>query len=99
MENTLFRIVQEALTNIRRHSKAHRADIRMLQDKGEIMLEIRDDGVGFDPEHIPDDRFGVRGIIERARLFGGKARIRSEPDRGTLISVRLPLDILEGEER
>jgi two-component system sensor histidine kinase UhpB len=98
MENTLFRIVQEALTNIRRHSKARRADIRMLQDKGEIKLEIRDDGVGFDPERIPEDRFGVRGIVERARLFGGQARIKSEPDRGTLITVRLPLDMLEAEE-
>jgi PAS domain S-box-containing protein len=97
MENTLFRIVQEALTNIRRHSKARRADIRMLQDKGEITLEIRDDGCGFDPQRIPEDRLGVRGIVERARLFGGEARIKSEPGRGTLLTVRLPLDVLEME--
>jgi signal transduction histidine kinase len=93
MENTLFRIVQEALTNIRRHSRAQKADIRMVQDEGQIKLEIRDDGCGFDPDKIPEDRFGVRGIVERARLFGGSARIKSELGHGTLVTVRLPLDV------
>jgi two-component system sensor histidine kinase DegS len=67
----------------------------MVQDKGEIILEIRDDGVGFDPDRIPEDRFGVRGIIERARLFGGEAKFKSEAGRGTLLTVRLPLDVME----
>ena len=95
LETTLFRIVQEAMTNIRRHARARRAEIRLVQDEGQLKLEIRDDGVGFDPKAIPEDRFGVRGIVERARLFGGSARIRSEPGRGTLIAVRLPLGLDE----
>ena len=65
LETTLFRIVQEAMTNIRRHARARRADIRLVQDEGQLKLEIRDDGVGFDPKAIPEDRFGVRGIVER----------------------------------
>jgi two-component system sensor histidine kinase DegS len=95
LETTLFRIVQEAMTNIRRHARARRAEIRLVQDEGQLKLEIRDDGIGFDPKTIPEDRFGVRGIIERARLFGGSARIRSEPGHGTVIAVRLPLGLEE----
>lgn len=93
LETTLFRIVQEAMTNIRHHSKAMRADIRLIQDEGRIRLEVRDDGVGFDPKNVPEDRFGVRGIVERARLFGGSAKIRSAPGHGTLIAVSMPLDL------
>jgi PAS domain S-box-containing protein len=93
LETTLFRIVQEAMTNIRRHARATRADVRLIQDEGQIRLEIRDDGIGFDPKQIPSDHFGVRGITERARLFGGSARIKSAPGHGTLIAVSLPLDL------
>ncbi len=95
LETTLFRIVQESMTNIRRHARASRAEIRLVQDEGQIKLEIRDDGTGFDPEHIPEGRYGVRGIVERARLFGGSAQIKSELGRGTLVAVRMPLDLEE----
>lgn len=98
LETTLWRIVQEAMTNIRRHARARRADIRLIQDEGQLKLEIRDDGVGFDPKRVPEDRFGVRGIVERARLFGGSARIRSEPGHGTSVSVRLPLGLEEDQD-
>jgi PAS domain S-box-containing protein len=91
LEGTLFRIVQEALTNIRRHSKATQAEIRLHERDGYLRLEIRDNGVGFDPQRIPDDRFGVRGILERARLFGGTANVQTMPGQGTRIFVKLPI--------
>jgi signal transduction histidine kinase len=56
-------------------------------------LEIKDNGSGFDPEEVPEDRFGLAGIRERARLFGGGATIESQPSQGTLITVKLPLEV------
>jgi PAS domain S-box-containing protein len=91
LEGTIFRIAQEALTNVRRHSSAQRAEIR-LQQRGEwLLLEIRDDGIGFDLPTVAEDRYGVRGIIQRARLFGGAATINSSPGAGTRIQVELPV--------
>jgi PAS domain S-box-containing protein len=91
LEGTIFRIVQEALTNVRRHSKATQAEIRFHERDGVLRIEIRDNGIGFDPNKLPEDRFGVRGVAERARLFGGTARVESAPRRGTRICVKLPI--------
>ncbi len=90
LEGTVFRVVQEALANVRRHSQAEHVAIRMTQDGQRIRLEIQDDGVGFEPTRLPVDRFGVRGICERARLFGGLADVVSAPGKGTTISVEFP---------
>jgi signal transduction histidine kinase len=59
-------------------------------------MEIRDWGIGFDPTAIPKNRFGLAGIRERARLLGGKCRIRSKTGQGTSIVVELP--VVEREE-
>jgi PAS domain S-box-containing protein len=92
LEGTIFRITQEALTNIRRHSHAEHAAIELHEADQRLLLEIRDDGVGFDPERVADDRFGIRGIFHRARLFGGAATIDSRPGQGTRLRVELPLE-------
>jgi len=55
-----------------------------------LQLEIEDRGIGFDPAHVNDDRFGLQGICERARLLHGRARIESAPGKGTRIVVDLP---------
>ncbi len=91
LEGTVFRVVQEALTNIRRHSQAKHVALCMIQDDRVVRLEIQDNGVGFDPAQLPSDRFGVRGICERARLFGGRAEVVSAPGKGTTIAVEFPL--------
>lgn len=91
LETGIYRIVQEAVNNIRRHSKADRAEVRLAQIGNRIELVIRDSGVGFDPAGIRDKCFGVRGILERARLLGGSARVDSLPGKGTRIAVSLPL--------
>jgi signal transduction histidine kinase len=91
LEGTIFRIVQEALTNIKRHSQARRAEVRLTQRDHRIHLQIRDWGIGFDADQVPGDRFGLKGILKRADLVGGQARLVSKPGEGTTILVDLPV--------
>ncbi len=77
LEATIFRIVQHAINNIQRHSRAERAEIRLSQQGEWIHLEIKDWGIGFDPSNVSEDRIGLQGIRERARLMRGRAEIDS----------------------
>ncbi len=91
LEGTVYRIVQEAITNVRRHSKSDRAEVRLTQVGDRLRVEVRDWGVGLDPNGVHRKRFGLRGIRERARLLGGRAKIESAPGKGTRVSADLPL--------
>jgi signal transduction histidine kinase len=91
LETALYRIVQEGLSNALRHSNSRRVGIRLTQRDGLIHAEIEDWGQGFDPGRVPQDRFGLQGIRERAKVFGGRAVIDSAPGRGTRIAVVLPV--------
>jgi len=91
LETALYRIVQEALTNARRHSQSRRVRVRLLQQGRRLRVEIQDWGVGFDPEKVDHSRFGLKGIRHRAELFGGSTTIESRPGQGTRILVELPL--------
>lgn len=91
LESALFRTVQETLNNARKHSRSDRIRIHLSQNAKHVSVEIRDWGVGFDPEQVGDDQYGLRGIRERARLLGGTARIESKPGEGTRVYVELPL--------
>ncbi|MEX2113879.1 MAG: PAS domain S-box protein [Pirellulales bacterium] len=93
LETALFRIVQEALTNIARHSGSQNALVELHRTPATILLDISDDGRGFDREAVAPGRFGLRGIEERARLFGGQAKIDSAPGKGTRIHVEMPFDV------
>jgi PAS domain S-box-containing protein len=90
LETTIFRIVQEALANVERHSQSKQAEVYVGQRDGTIRIEVRDWGKGFDPETIADGHFGLEGIRERARLAGGWAAIHSAVGRGTEVVVELP---------
>lgn len=90
-EGTIFRIVQEALTNVRRHSGAPEAEVRLIETDGRLHLEVRDWGIGFDPDDVPDDRFGLQGMRKRADLVGGQAQIISVRGEGTRVVVDLPV--------
>lgn len=93
----LFRIVQESLTNVLRHADASCVSIQAWLDGGEIMLEMRDDGKGFDVEQVPErPSLGILGMRERARHFGGQLSVRSEAGTGTVVVLRLPV---EGDSR
>jgi two-component system sensor histidine kinase DegS len=92
----LFRIVQEALSNVERHAKATRVTVGLEIDPERLRVTIVDNGVGFDMDTVlrdPDkwDHFGIRGILERARLVGGEGKIESKKGRGTTIVVNIPL--------
>jgi len=88
----LFRILQEALTNIAKHAGATKVDIQLVADGGEVTLEIRDDGKGL-PENqsARADAFGLRGMTERARVHGGWLEISSQPGKGTTVMAAVPL--------
>lgn len=94
--STIFRIAQEAINNIVRHSKATMVDISLHQQGPEIILEVNDDGQGFDmviahDEALQLQHLGLLSIQERAELAGGELKIRSAPGRGTHISVCVPM--------
>lgn len=95
IETTIFRIVQESLSNARKHAEAQAVTITLDQpDQNHVCVVVRDDGIGFDPHHVPEDRFGLEGIRQRARLLGSEAEITSAAGRGTTIRVTLPLSAL-----
>ncbi len=91
LENAVFRIVQETLTNIRRHSGSRKAVVELRFDDQSVSAEVRDWGAGFDLGSVCEDCFGLRGIRERARLLGGQAEIVSTPGEGTVVQVCLPM--------
>ncbi|MCM2330340.1 MAG: PAS domain S-box protein [Pseudomonas sagittaria] len=88
----LFRVLQEALTNIMRHAQAHSVEVRLSREADELQLSISDDGVGFDPAQIRTGSFGLVGMRERVAMFGGNLRLDSTPGQGTTLYVRVPLD-------
>ena len=99
--STIFRIAQEAINNIVRHSKATEVDISLHQQGAEIFLEVSDDGQGFDMANVRDEalqlqHLGLLGIQERAELVGGDLKICSKPGTGTKVHVSVPL-ALSGE--
>ncbi len=91
-KSAVFRIVQEALTNVARHAKASRVEVRVARDEDAVSIAVRDNGVGF---NMPDERSrysrGLLGMRERAYLLGGTFSIVSAPGKGTSLEVRIPL--------
>ncbi len=88
---TLFRIVQESLTNVTRHAEASQVDIGLSLEAEHIRLEITDNGKGFDPSQVGGNSFGLLGMGERLEALGGKLRIDSAPGRGTRLHITIPL--------
>jgi PAS domain-containing protein len=100
IEVTLFRVLQQALANIRQHSEAEEASVRLEQLDDRVLLEIRDSGTGFDAgELLQDDHVGIRGMKDRVESLQGSLDISSS-DMGTSIVVELPAcDALGREHR
>jgi signal transduction histidine kinase len=89
---TIFRIVQESLTNVTRHAGASRVEIILLQRADELIVEVHDNGKGFDPASAAMTRsFGLLGMRERAAVLGGSIDIISTPEQGTVVSLRIPM--------
>lgn len=89
IETTLYRIVQESLTNICKHGEAKEIALQIRQQDGTIEMSIADNGRGFNPQQNTTG-FGLQGMQERAVALGGKLHVESQPDRGCCISISLP---------
>jgi two-component system, chemotaxis family, CheB/CheR fusion protein len=88
----LYRVTQEALRNVVKHSGARRATVSLVAAKDRIVLSISDSGVGFDPENVRDKKgLGIISMEERVRLVVGELNIRSKPGNGTRVVVQVPL--------
>lgn len=93
-EINVFRLVQEAMSNMLRHAQAETASIRITHDGSHVDITVVDDGIGFDPD-APDVRsgLGIRGMHERVMMLRGTIAIDSAPHRGTRVHIRLPIDM------
>jgi len=89
--DTALRVVSEALTNIARHAQARHTAVSLRPIDQSLDIEVRDDGIGFDPAQIGAGHYGLIGLQERARLIGGMLNIESAPGQGTTLKVRLPI--------
>lgn len=95
METALFRMCQEAMSNIARHAQATAALVQVGVEGDEVVIEIEDDGKGFEPAEAGSREgrrpWGLLGIRERAEILGGTARVDSAPGQGARVAVRIPL--------
>jgi signal transduction histidine kinase len=96
-EIVLYRVAQEALTNVARHARASKARVELVETADAVVLEVHDDGVGFDPaEELVGglDHFGLAGMRERVELAGGTWSVWSRPGAGTVLTATLPRDLV-----
>jgi two-component system NarL family sensor kinase len=91
IEAGLYRIAQEALSNVIQHAEARRAMVELIISPTEARLVVEDDGRGFEPSAVPAGRFGLMGINERVKLLGGRLRVESEIGQGTRLEVTVSL--------
>jgi signal transduction histidine kinase len=88
-----YRITQEALTNVARHSGAERVDVQLRKREGALVLAVIDDGCGFDAAGLAlTEGLGIAGMRERAALAGGDLNVVSRPGGGTRVELRVPLE-------
>jgi signal transduction histidine kinase len=90
-ETTVYRIVQESLTNVAKHARAEGVEVTVRCEDNEILIAVADDGVGFDPGGPPDGGFGLMGMRERVELAGGDLDVGPGEAGGTLVRARVPL--------
>jgi two-component system, NarL family, nitrate/nitrite sensor histidine kinase NarX len=94
----LIRIVQEALSNVRKHAHANQVRIIFFEDENNLFLEICDNGIGFSSLDVPElARHGLQGMRERAELIGADLQVLSKLKEGTTVRLRLPLEVIRME--
>ncbi len=94
VEAALYRICQEALTNVATHAEAGRVIVRLVATPEQVRLAVEDDGRGFETSKVPGDRHGLVGMRERAEVLGGALEVHSEKGAGTRIEATVPLERL-----
>jgi two-component system sensor histidine kinase UhpB len=91
---TVFRIFQEAVTNVVRHANASKIEVLLKEYAGSLLINVKDNGVGITEEQISSPgSIGLIGLRERVRLCNGSIKISGAPGQGTSISVSIPLDV------
>ena len=95
-EINIYRLIQEALNNIKRHAEASRVTIRLVASSPDIVIRIKDNGKGFNVKDrrkhaLHDKRMGLQSMVERVRLLEGKINIQSKPEKGSYILIEIPL--------
>lgn len=90
IEQCIYRVAQESMTNVLRHAQATEMTLCLTQENGQICLTITDNGRGFDTFAHPKERFGLTGMRERAEMAGGYIAIDSRPNQGTTVQLTLP---------
>jgi signal transduction histidine kinase len=89
-ETTLYRVIQEALTNVVKHSAAKRVSILLQRKNSAVVAVVEDDGAGFDPSNTRVDAIGLAGMRERVSLAGGRLQVESSPGAGTTVVAEVP---------
>jgi signal transduction histidine kinase len=98
METVLYRVAQEAFTNVVRHAHASKVLVRLARENGHTIFQVYDDGQGFDLESCAMDKcFGLRGMQERAEILRGEFHLKTAPGEGTQIELRVPMSNQEAE--
>jgi signal transduction histidine kinase len=93
---TLYRFLQETITNVIKHSKATQLWVELSKDENEIILTVQDNGIGFPEQELPNNNgIGITGLSERLTIVGGELKISSSAAKGTIISAHLPLPVSE----
>ncbi|MBB6447333.1 sensor histidine kinase [Bacillus benzoevorans] len=96
IEDHLFRILQESVSNTLRHAKASQLEVFLVKRDGYIILRVSDDGVGFNQDENKAGSYGLQNMYERAREIGGNLKIISLPNQGTRLEVKIP-NLMDGE--
>jgi signal transduction histidine kinase len=90
VETALYRVVQEAMTNVVRHARATRVDVLLERRGDRVIAVVEDDGAGFEPDRVQGgEHFGLLGMRERAEALGGRLTVESAPGAGTTIVVEV----------
>ena len=91
IETALYRIVQEALTNVLKHASAARVTVRLSRDQDSVVLVVQDDGEGFEPGRVRGGGLGLVGMRERVALLGGRLVVESSEGAGTMLKIEVPI--------
>jgi signal transduction histidine kinase len=91
VDTAVYRIVQEALTNVAKHARATWVSVIVSRLESQVRAVVEDDGIGFDPAAAPKGRLGLMGMRERAEMVGGTFEIESNPRAGATVVISIPL--------
>ena len=93
IEEICFAIIQEALTNVKKHAEAHNTWLQVTRQDAHLMVTVRDDGKGFEVSRLEaqEGHLGLLNMRERAEMVGGELAIRSQPGWGTRVTLSIPL--------